>query len=416
MAFGINPQILSNSLDRGLNRNLQREQMAQQKDQRAYDQARQQKLDTRSDYQYQRDLSELDRQRKNRDILTKANEADYLLGSIEQGGRLTQGQTAKLNSYMSELGTLTANMRAGDSRPRKFMGFKPVGGGRYAAELEVTNDDGSKYIAPATENGTSDPNDKVKAYSTGDMRANLRSLADLARIQAGDTSPLEQRRAAAQQASQKAEAEAKWQRDNQWERDKLGIQHGYGIGEINARHANDLELQKLKQQELLDREKIKVGGKSVAGKKLSGIDGTLLKALSVPAVDDKGEPVVDWNTGLQVVTRDPARENRFFKFMRDNNIQDGKQALVNFLEAERQQQAATRAGYTMNPNQGPQQPSRIDPNDTATMGQAVNYAKQQLAKIDQSRATEKDKQAAREAVHERLNAMGVDFSKLLRDH
>lgn len=59
--------------------------------------------------------------------------------------------------------------------------------------------------------------------------------------------------------------------------------------------------------------------------------GDVTSLLGTPAMDSRGQPLMDPLTGRQVVNRDPAKEAAFFAFMRDNNITDTNEALAKYL-------------------------------------------------------------------------------------
>jgi hypothetical protein len=59
--------------------------------------------------------------------------------------------------------------------------------------------------------------------------------------------------------------------------------------------------------------------------------GEVASALGTPATDKDGKPVADLMTGRQVVNRNVDEEQKFFKWMRDNNITDTNRGLAIYL-------------------------------------------------------------------------------------
>lgn len=78
----------------------------------------------------------------------------------------------------------------------------------------------------------------------------------------------------------------------------------------------------------------------VANKGQFKVDGNeITQLLGTPAVDQRGNPITDPLTGKQYVNRSPDREAEFFRFMKDNNINDSNQAITLFLSQKASQQS-----------------------------------------------------------------------------
>lgn len=60
--------------------------------------------------------------------------------------------------------------------------------------------------------------------------------------------------------------------------------------------------------------------------------GDITALLGTPAVDGKGRPVIDPITGRQSVNRNTAREQQFFRYMKENGLTDTNEALQKFMQ------------------------------------------------------------------------------------
>ena len=81
------------------------------------------------------------------------------------------------------------------------------------------------------------------------------------------------------------------------------------------------------------RSPTQAGPAEIASYKVEGSEVTAL--LGTPALDRKGQPIMDVMTGRQVVNRDPAKEQAFFKWLADHGITDTNQALAKVMKANR---------------------------------------------------------------------------------
>lgn len=72
--------------------------------------------------------------------------------------------------------------------------------------------------------------------------------------------------------------------------------------------------------------------------------GDVSSAFSTPAVDANGKPIMDMFTGRQVVNRNPKDEQKFFQWMRANNITDTNKGLALYLGQQNQAAAAPGKG------------------------------------------------------------------------
>ena len=234
--MALNPQILSNALDRGFARNRQKRLDAELRDDRQFQRQRQMQADQRQNEIYQRNVADYEEKKKNAEMLRKADTLDLGLTLLKEGKPIPQELRTDFDDAFKTFATLGANRHAADDRERQFAGLVPLPDGRYAAELEVKNPDGTTYRAPMTMNGSSDPNDPVKAWTVEDLYSNFKPIVEMMRVRAGDRSPLTARQQAAKLKAQYAREDAQTKAQRDWEMKKLGLKHRFKLDEMGTEY------------------------------------------------------------------------------------------------------------------------------------------------------------------------------------
>jgi len=246
--MALNPQILSNALDRGFARNRQKRLDAELRDDRQFQRQRQMQADQRQDEIYQRNVADYEQKKADEQALRDISQIEYRLGSMIAGKPLPPDD-GSFDAALARMIGRGAQKYAADDRPRRFVGLLPAPGNRFAAELEITNPDGTTYRAPMTMNGSSDPSDPVKTWSLNDMHLEaLREKAALMRIAHGDMSPLTRRQEAAKLKAQYDREDRLTKEKRNWEMKKLGLQHRFKLDEMGTEYGYKGRLEAAKRK------------------------------------------------------------------------------------------------------------------------------------------------------------------------
>ncbi|MEL0587108.1 MAG: hypothetical protein AAES65_19840 [Candidatus Thiodiazotropha sp. (ex. Lucinoma kazani)] len=157
----------------------------------------------------QMQIEQLKDTKERQKVLNATNETLYHLTSLKNNPKEYMAQlesdpdTASVaDESINRVGQTIVDARGlDDGLKREFAGFTPTPDGRLMVNLRVTRPDGSVYEPPLTENGSTDPDDPVMAFTIDDLggltsalNAEIRGLEGKA-VGLGDTSPIKRRQA-----------------------------------------------------------------------------------------------------------------------------------------------------------------------------------------------------------------------------
>ncbi|MBV2138595.1 MAG: hypothetical protein KUF79_17445 [Candidatus Thiodiazotropha sp. (ex Ctena orbiculata)] len=168
----------------------------------------------------QMQIDQLKDENKRQNMLRATNETLYHLASLKSNPQAYFQQLesdpdsmAAIDESVNTVGQVLVDSRdINDGLKREFAGFTPTPDGRLMANLRVTRPDGTVYEPPLTEQGSTDPDDLVMAFTVDDLGQLTAALnSEIQRLEGravglGDMSPINARKAKARRLQGIAES------------------------------------------------------------------------------------------------------------------------------------------------------------------------------------------------------------------
>ncbi|PUB73109.1 MAG: hypothetical protein DBO99_20520, partial [gamma proteobacterium symbiont of Ctena orbiculata] len=168
----------------------------------------------------QMQIDQLKDENKRQNMLRATNETLYHLASLKSNPQAYFQQLesdpdsmAAIDESINTVGQVLVDSRdINDGLKREFAGFTPTPDGRLMANLRVTRPDGTVYEPPLTEQGSTDPDDLVMAFTVDDLGQLTAALnSEIQRLEGravglGDMSPINARKAKARRLQGIAES------------------------------------------------------------------------------------------------------------------------------------------------------------------------------------------------------------------
>ncbi|MEW8288205.1 MAG: hypothetical protein AB2697_19670 [Candidatus Thiodiazotropha endolucinida] len=238
-------------LSRGLERGVRMGIALDENERRKADAASLSKSREQNQILTQMQIDQLNNENDRQKMLRATNETLYHLASLKRNPKAYFKQLesdpdsmAAIDESVNTVGQVLVDSRdINDGLKREFAGFTPTPDGRLMANLRVTRPDGTVYEPPLTEQGSTDPNDLVMAFTVDDLGQLTAALnSEIQRLEGravglGDTAPIKKREAGIARVQGKADA-----KELEEHKYKLGIsQH-----RVKARIDTDESVRKAK--------------------------------------------------------------------------------------------------------------------------------------------------------------------------
>jgi hypothetical protein len=216
----------------------------------------------------QMQIDSLNDQNERQKALRSINETLYHLASIKSNPKeyvkrlqADPESAAVADESINTVGQMLVDSRGiDDGLKREFAGFTPTPDGRMMVNLRVTRPDGTVYEPPLTENGSTDPNDPVLAFTIDDLGQLTSALnSEIQRLESravglGDTSPMQRRQAGIARnqdiADKKDMLKYEYGLKTGLEKEKAKAKKGIsGLGDsTKAKHQAELEAQDIPRE------------------------------------------------------------------------------------------------------------------------------------------------------------------------
>ncbi|MEW8658457.1 MAG: hypothetical protein AB2603_09000 [Candidatus Thiodiazotropha endolucinida] len=218
----------------------------------------------------QMQIDQLKDENQRQSMLRATNETLYHLASLKRNPKAYFKQLnsdpdsmAAIDESVNTVGQIVVDSRnIDDGLKREFNGFTPTPDGRLMVNLRVTRPDGTVYEPPLTEQGSTDPDDLVMAFTVDDLGQLTAALnSEIQRLEGravglGDTSPIKRRTKARERLLGLSDFR---------EKERFKSQLGIGRHRQEARIDTDEEIRKAKEFRGI--------GFSPSGKQLDGAGG-----------------------------------------------------------------------------------------------------------------------------------------------